>query len=81
MMIRKIAPWSHKLTFWRLGLQLGMADITLGFAEFFLFPRQKAFIFFSSFPSDEEPQIWFSPGFREDEASKLSHVSQQRLLF
>lgn len=42
MMIRKIPPCDHTLTFWELGLQLEMANFTLGFAESFLFPGQKA---------------------------------------
>lgn len=41
-MIRKIPPGNHKLTFCSPGLQLEMANITPGFAEFFLFPGQKA---------------------------------------
>ena len=48
-MIRKIPPWNHKLIFRQLSLQLEMANISLGFAGFFLFPRQKAFSLFFFF--------------------------------
>lgn len=52
-----------------------MASTTLDFAELFLFPGQNAFILFSSFLIDKEPQIQLSPGFREAGASMQSRVS------